>query len=43
MPQDAEPVRLCFENNGSDVNYWLDNIVFYEGRHVPSDKGNIFT
>ena len=30
------PVQIAFENFGSDVNYWLDCLRFYEGKYEPS-------
>ena len=35
--QDADALAgLCFNNTGSDVSYWIDNVWFYEGEYVPA-------
>lgn len=27
---------LCFNNTGSETNYWIDNVWFYEGEYEPT-------
>ena len=30
---------LCFNNTGSETNYWIDNVWFYEGEYEPMLPG----
>ena len=38
--EDVEALAgLCFNNTGSDVSYWIDDVKFYEGKYEPTFPG----